>query len=164
MMQRCEWRRQTVNPIKIETTWEQLRKINSGKHQKSQPTKSRSESICMWRWFWANTMIHSETLTPEDQYPKPKPKMVTESSTLKIHFTCLLLLENQFYFQPGLEGGYPLESPGQTRWWWSEQSWLSPSRPTGNVHIERNAVWSCDSKGGCNVFVNFIFPPVFPRV
>ena len=48
MMQRCEWRRQTVKPIRIERTWEQLRKINSGKHQKSQQTKSRSESICTY--------------------------------------------------------------------------------------------------------------------
>ena len=90
---------------------------------------------------------------------KAKTKDGDRIQHLKIHFTCLL---SQFIFQPCLEGGYPLESPGQTRWWWSEQSWLWPSRPTENVHIERNAMWSCDSKGGCNVFGNFIFSPVFP--
>ena len=45
MMQRWEWRRQTVNPIRIETTWEQLNKINSGKHEKSQPRKFSSKIV-----------------------------------------------------------------------------------------------------------------------
>ena len=45
MMQRCEWRRQTVNPIRIETTWEQLNKINSRKHEKSQPRKFSSKIV-----------------------------------------------------------------------------------------------------------------------